>query len=89
MKEVIDCIVDEGSFFEVQKEFATNAVVGWCRMEGKVVGIVANQPNSMGGSLDYHASDKIARFIGFCDCLTIADYPDRRTRVFAGNGAGA
>lgn len=71
VKEVIDCIVDEGSFFEVQKEFATNAVVGWCRMEGKVVGIVANQPNSMGGSLDYHASDKIARFIRFCDCFNI------------------
>ena len=71
VKEVIDCIVDEGSFFEVQKEFATNAVVGFCRMEGKVVGIVANQPNSMGGSLDYHASDKIARFIRFCDCFNI------------------
>ncbi len=69
--EVIDCIVDEGSFFEVQKEFATNAVVGFCRMEGKVTGIVANQPNSMGGSLDYHASDKIARFIRFCDCFNI------------------
>lgn len=71
VKEVIDCIVDEGSFFEVQKDFATNAVVGWCRMAGKVVGIVANQPNSMGGSLDYHASDKIARFIRFCDCFNI------------------
>ncbi len=71
VKEVIDCIVDEGSFFEVQQDFATNAVVGWCRMAGKVVGIVANQPNSMGGSLDYHASDKIARFIRFCDCFNI------------------
>ena len=71
VKEVIDCIVDEGSFFEVQKEFAINAVVGFSRMEGRVVGIVANQPNSMGGSLDYHASDKIARFIRFCDCFNI------------------
>ena len=71
VKEVIDCIVDEASFFEVQKEFATNAVVGFSRMEGRVVGIVANQPNSMGGSLDYHASDKIARFIRFCDCFNI------------------
>jgi acetyl-CoA carboxylase carboxyltransferase component len=71
VKEVIDCIVDEGSFFEVQKDFAMNAVVGWCRMDGKVVGIVANQPNAMGGSLDYHASDKIARFIRFCDCFNI------------------
>jgi acetyl-CoA carboxylase carboxyltransferase component len=71
VKEVIDCIVDEGSFFEVQKDFAMNAVIGWCRMDGKVVGIVANQPNAMGGSLDYHASDKIARFIRFCDCFNI------------------
>lgn len=71
VKEVIDCIVDEGSFFEVQKEFAMNGVIGWGRMEGKVVGFVANQPNVMGGSLDYHVSDKIARFIRFCDCFNI------------------
>ena len=71
VKEVIDCIVDEGSFFEVQKEFAMNGVVGWGRMEGKVVGFIANQPNVMGGSLDYHVSDKIARFIRFCDCFNI------------------
>ena len=68
VKEVIDCIVDEGSFFEVQKEFAMNGVVGWGRMKGKVVGFIANQPNVMGGSLDYHVSDKIARF---CDCFNI------------------
>ena len=48
-----------------------NGVVGWGRMEGKVVGFVANQPNVMGGSLDYHVSDKIARFIRFCDCFNI------------------
>ena len=71
VKEVIDCIVDEDSFFEVQKDFALNAVIGWGRMEGKVVGFVANQPAAMGGSLDYHASDKIARFIRFCDCFNI------------------
>ena len=71
VKEVIDCVVDDGSFFEVQKEFAPNAVVGWGRMEGEVVGFVANQPAMMGGSLDYHASDKIARFIRFCDCFNI------------------
>ncbi len=71
VKEVIECIVDTGSFFEVQKEFATNAVIGWGRMEGEVIGFVANQPGSMGGSLDYHASDKIARFIRFCDCFNI------------------
>lgn len=71
VKKVIDCIVDENSFFEVQKEFAPNAVVGWGRMNGESVGFVANQPNQMCGSLDYHASDKIARFIRFCDCFNI------------------
>lgn len=71
VKEVIHCLVDEGSFFEVQKEFAPNGVIGWGRMEGEVVGFVANQPESMGGSLDYQASDKIARFIRFCDCFNI------------------
>lgn len=71
VKEVIDCIVDEDSFFEVQKDFAPNAVIGWGRMAGRVTGFVANQPASMGGSLDYHASDKIARFIRFCDCFNI------------------
>ncbi len=71
VKEVIDCIVDNDSFFEVQKEFATNAVVGWGRMEGKTVGFIANQANNMAGSLDYHASDKVARFIRFCDCFNI------------------
>lgn len=78
--EVIDCIIDEDSFFEVHANFAKNAVVGWGRMEGEVVGFVANQPNCMGGSLDYHASDKIARFIRFCDCfniplITLVDVP--------------
>lgn len=71
VKAVIDCIVDENSFFEVQKEFAENAVVGWGRMNGEVVGFVANQANCTAGSLDYHASDKIARFIRFCDCFNI------------------
>ena len=71
VKEVIDCIVDENSFFEVQKEFAANGVVGFGRIQGKVVGFIANQPNVMGGSLDYHVSDKIARFIRFCDCFNI------------------
>ncbi len=80
VKDVIDCIVDEDSFFEVQREFAPNAVIGWGRMEGKVVGFVANQPAAMGGSLDYHASDKIARFIRFNDCfnmplVTLVDVP--------------
>ena len=80
VKEVIDCIADKGSFFEVQKEFAENAVVGFGRMNGESVGFIANQPNKMSGSIDYHASDKIARFIRFCDCfnlplITLVDVP--------------
>ena len=69
--EVVECVADRGSFFEVQKEFAKNIVVGFGRMEGKVTGFVCNQPAVMGGSLDYHASDKMARFIRFCDCFNI------------------
>lgn len=80
VKEVIGCIADKGSFFEVQKEFAENAVVGFGRMNGESVGFIANQPNKMSGSIDYHASDKIARFIRFCDCfnlplITLVDVP--------------
>lgn len=71
VKQVINCIADAASFFEVQKEFAPNVVVGFARMAGESVGFVANQPNSMCGSLDYHASDKMARFIRFCDCFNI------------------
>ena len=71
VKDVVDCIVDQGSFFEVQKEFAPNVVVGFARMAGESIGVVANQPNNMCGSLDYHASDKMARFIRFCDCFNI------------------
>lgn len=78
--DVLDCIVDNGSFFEVQKEFAANVVVGFGRMKGQSVGFVCNQPAVMGGSLDYHASDKMARFIRFCDCfniplITLVDVP--------------
>ncbi len=80
VKRVIECIADKGSFFEVQKDFAQNAVVGFARMNGESVGFVANQPNHMCGSLDYHASDKMARFIRFCDCfglalITLVDVP--------------
>lgn len=69
--KVIETMVDMGSFFEVQSEWAKNAVIGLARMDGKTVGIVANQSAHMGGSLDYNASDKMARFIRFCDCFNI------------------
>ena len=69
--DVLDCIVDKDSFFEVQKDFALNAVIGFGRMNGQSVGFICNQPLVMGGSIDYHASDKMARFIRFCDCFNI------------------
>lgn len=80
VKKVIDCIADKGSFYEVQESFAANVVIGFGRMDGASVGFVANQPMVMGGSLDYHASDKAARFIRFCDCfgiplITLVDVP--------------
>ncbi|MDY6299551.1 MAG: carboxyl transferase domain-containing protein [Selenomonadaceae bacterium] len=80
MKDVIRSIVDNGEFFEVQELFATNVIIGYARMDGRVVGIVANQPNVMAGCLDVDASDKAARFVRFCDAfniplLTLVDVP--------------
>lgn len=69
--DVINKIVDKGSFFEVHTNFATNAVVGFARLNGESVGIAANQPASMAGVLDINASDKIARFVRFCDAFNI------------------
>lgn len=71
VKEVIAEIVDNGKFFEVQKDFAQNIVVGYARMNGSTIGIVANQPKVMSGSLDVDSSDKAARFIRFCDAFNI------------------
>ncbi len=80
MKDVIHSLVDNGEFFEVQELFATNVIIGYGRMDGRVVGIVANQPNVMAGCLDVDASDKAARFVRFCDAfniplLTLVDVP--------------
>lgn len=69
--KVIDTMVDQDSFFEIQKEFARNVVVGFARMDGETIGFIANQPKWLGGSLDCDSSDKIARFIRFCDCYGI------------------
>lgn len=71
VKELIAEIVDNGEFFEVQKNFAQNIVVGYARMNGQVIGIVANQPKVMAGSLDINSSDKAARFVRFCDSFNI------------------
>jgi propionyl-CoA carboxylase beta subunit len=71
VKEVIDRIVDDGYFFEVHEHFARNMVVGFARMNGRPVGIVANQPAFLAGVLDNHASVKGARFVRFCDAFNI------------------
>ncbi|MBO0780684.1 MAG: acyl-CoA carboxylase subunit beta [Ktedonobacteraceae bacterium] len=80
MKEVIHHIVDDGDFFEVQETFAQNIVIGFARLNGRPVGIVAQQPRALAGVLDINASDKAARFVRFCDCfnipiLTFVDVP--------------
>jgi propionyl-CoA carboxylase beta chain len=80
VRDVIRLIADRESFFEVHSEFAQNAVVGFARLEGSVVALVANQPACLAGVLDINASDKIARFIRFADAfnipiLTLVDCP--------------
>ncbi len=71
MKTVIRYIVDEGIFFEVQEHFAPNIVVGFARLNGRSIGIVAQQPGALAGVLDINSSDKAARFVRFCDCFNI------------------
>ncbi|MBR3784379.1 MAG: acyl-CoA carboxylase subunit beta [Bacteroidales bacterium] len=71
VKDVIHAIVDEGKFLEVHEKFAPNLVVGFARMGGMSVGVVANQPKSMAGVLDCNASRKGARFVRFCDAFNI------------------
>ncbi len=80
MKELIEEVVDEHYFFEIMENFAQNILIGFARIGGRSVGIVANQPNYLAGVLDIDASDKAARFIRFCDCfdipiVTIEDVP--------------
>jgi propionyl-CoA carboxylase beta chain len=80
MHDVITTIVDDGDFLEVQALFAPNIIVGYGRVEGRPVGIVANQPMQFAGTLDIDASEKAARFVRFCDAfnipvLTFVDVP--------------
>ena len=80
MMDVIEAIVDNGKFLEVHKRYARNIIVGFCRMGGRSVGVIANQPNFYAGVLDIEASRKAARFVRFCDCfnipvLTLVDVP--------------
>jgi acetyl-CoA carboxylase carboxyltransferase component len=71
MKEVIRSVVDDGKFLEAHEHFAGNIVVGFARLGGQSVGIVANQPANLAGVLDIKASEKGARFVRFCDCFNI------------------
>lgn len=71
MLEIIKRTVDDGDFFEVQKLFAQNIIVGFARINGSSIGIVANQPKVKAGSLDFDSSDKAARFVRFCDAFNI------------------
>ncbi|WP_042273763.1 methylmalonyl-CoA decarboxylase subunit alpha [[Clostridium] dakarense] len=71
MKEIIYEIVDDGDFYEVQPLFAQNIITGFARINGESIGIIANQPKFMAGSLDINASDKSARFIRTCDAFNI------------------
>ncbi len=80
IKDVITEIVDEGYFFEVHENYAPNMVVGFARMDGHSVGIIANQPTHMAGSIDWQSSMKSARFVRFCDgfnipLITLVDVP--------------
>jgi acetyl-CoA carboxylase carboxyltransferase component len=80
MKEVIRLIVDNGEFYEIQEAYAQNIVVGFARLGGHSIGIVANQPAVLAGVLDINASEKAARFVRFCDAfnvpiLTFVDVP--------------
>lgn len=71
IREVIEHVIDENSFMEVHKNFADNIVVGFARLAGRSIGIVANQPAVLAGVLDIHASTKAARFVRFCDSFNI------------------
>jgi acetyl-CoA carboxylase carboxyltransferase component len=71
MKQIIRSVVDDGKFFEIHEHFAQNIIVGFARLGGQSVGIVANQPQVLAGVLDINASEKGARFVRFCDCFNI------------------
>jgi propionyl-CoA carboxylase beta chain len=71
MRQIIRHVVDEGDFLEVQEHWAQNIIIGFARLNGRSVGIVAQQPAVLAGVLDINASDKAARFVRFCDCFNV------------------
>ena len=95
---VIDVLVDRGTFIEVMAEHATNMVVGFAKLSGALIGLIANQPNVMGGVIDCDASDKTSRFVRYCDAfniplVTLVDVPgfmpglDQETKGIIRHGA--
>ena len=89
MLDLIHAIVDDGAFLEVHRHFAKNIIVGFARLGGRSVGIVANQPAHLAGTLDIDASVKAARFVRFCDAfniplVTFEDVPGLPARHGAG-----
>jgi len=71
IRDIVECVIDRDTFREVHKDFATNIVVGFARIEGRTIGVVANQPASLAGVLDIDSSRKGARFVRFCDSFNI------------------
>ena len=89
MAELILKLADEGDFYEIQRDYAKNILTGFIRLEGRPVGVVANQPMVLAGCLDIDSSRKAARFVRFCDAfeiplLTLVDVPG----FLPGTGAG-
>ena len=83
--KLLEGIIDEDSFYEIHKDYAENIIVGFARLGGKSIGIVANQPMFLAGVLDVNSSKKAARFVRFCDCfniplLVLEDVPGFLTR---------
>jgi acetyl-CoA carboxylase carboxyltransferase component len=83
MKRVVRAIADDGEFLEIQERFAPNVVIGFARIAGRAIGLVANNPLASGGYLDLDAADKAARFVRFCDAfnvplVTLVDSPGFR-----------
>ena len=88
MHEVIDRIVDDGEFLELQPAWAANIIVGFARLDGRSVGVVAQQPAVLAGALDIDASDKAARFVRTCDAFNVPLLTHRgRARLPARRGA--
>ena len=71
IKTIVGAVVDDGDFLELQPKYAANIVIGFARVGGRTVGVVANQPAVLAGCLDIHASIKAARFVRFCDCFNV------------------